>query len=140
LEEQADAEHMKAVKKQGIDGWCGHRFESSSGLTPEFALFARQFKTGLVKKMIGYTLEAWSRGHFYCSAFFKNNANGKYVHISCSDVRYSPDEWFNRLLVRTAEHVKDYTGGSNDYSTLTKVKEKADYLTTATSARTRSLK
>jgi hypothetical protein len=117
------------VKRGGIEAWRGYEFESSSGLTEEFALFSKQIKTHLVKTMTGYELINYSRGHFYFSAFMKNNRTDKLVYVSCSDVRYSPDGWYNNLLVCTAQHDKDYTGGSNDWATLVGLKAKADMLT-----------
>ena len=128
---RTEAEHIRTVwiKKNGIEGWVGYCFQSSSSLTPEFSLFARQYKSALQKELKGYVLESWSRGHFEVSAFFKNIDTGKMVYISCSDVRHWQDCWYNNILIRTAEHNKDYTGGSNNYATLKELKRVADMLT-----------
>ena len=128
LRGQAQEAH-KASTKAGIESWLGYTFESSSGLTEPFAQFSRQMKKELTKRMTGYDLISYSRGHFYFSAFLKNQANEKLVYVNCSDVRYSQDAWYKNLLVRTAKHDKDYTGGSNDWATLDTLKSKADYLT-----------
>ncbi len=57
------------------------------------------------------------RNHYYFSAFIKNREN-KFIYLSISDVRFFQNEWFNRVLIRTAKNEKDYTGGSNQYYSL----------------------
>jgi hypothetical protein len=88
-------------------------FESSSGLTPEFAKFFKTFKSEFTKelKSIGATDIIFSRGHFYLSGFFTINEQAWY--FSLSDVRggYS----IGNLLYRTAKDYKDYGGGGNQY-------------------------
>jgi hypothetical protein len=88
-------------------------FESSSGLTPEFARFFRTFKSEFTKELqtIGATNIEFSRGHFYVSGFFRT-PDGQTWYFSISDVRFFPDR---RLLYRTAKDYKDYTGGRNRY-------------------------
>ena len=127
LQSEAELAKKAEVKQKGIKGWLGYNFESSSGLTEEFADFSKDIKIELKKIMTGYELISYNRGHFYFSAFFKNIINNKFVYISSDDVRGS-DRWYTNLLVRTAKNDKDYTGGSNDWSTLPLIKEKADYL------------
>ena len=122
---QAEEEHKKE-RKGNITAWLGYTFESSSALTPEFAEFSRQIKKELIRVMAGWELKDYSRGHFYFSAFFEKA--GRYIYVSCSDVRYFKDDWYNNLLVRTAEGVKDYTGGRNTYATLPELKENAEKL------------
>lgn len=128
LRNQAEAEHKSASKKNGIETWLNYTFKSSSGLTEEFAAFSTQAKRELKKSMQGYTLLNYNRGHFYFSAFFKNNTNQKIVYILCSDVRSFKNEWYENLLIRTAKHSKDYSGGSNCFSSWKQLKERADYL------------
>lgn len=129
LRVQAEEEKKKEVKKLGVRGWLGYQFESSSVRTPEYAAFERDIKKELKKLMTGYELIDWLSGHFEFSSFFKSLKTGRIVYISCSDVRFWPDEWFNNLLIRTAKDEKDYTGGSNDYASLPNLKDKADVLT-----------
>ena len=106
-----------ASGKSGMEKWRGNYFESSSGLTEEFSDFARDFKREL-KKTIGpgYIIVGWSRGHFEVSAFIKNEETGKFAYISTFDVRGGRNAWYDNILVRSAAHEKDYTGGSNDYA------------------------
>lgn len=53
--------------------WNNHEFESSSQTTNEFKQFDRDYKKEMKKLLQDFTLEAWNRGHFYCSSFWKNN-------------------------------------------------------------------
>ena len=127
---EAEDAQRASVKRGGVMAWQGYTFDSSSGLTPAFAEFSRIMRLHLKKTLAPeFELVSYSRGHFYFSAFVKNNATGKLAYISASDVRYSPDAWITGLLVRTAQHDKDYTGGSNDWSTLAGLKDRALYLT-----------
>jgi hypothetical protein len=95
-------------------------FESSSGLTPEFAQFFRTFKSEFTKelKSQGATDIVFSRGHFYVSGFC--TINGQVWYFSLSDVRgmnYCLNQsCMGKLLYRTAKHYKDYTGGQNRYA------------------------
>jgi hypothetical protein len=87
-------------------------FESSCGLTPEFAQFFRTFKSEFTRELqtIGATDIVFSRGHFYVSGFF--TVSGQAYYFSISDVRGS-EYRMPQLMYRTAKHYKDYTGGQN---------------------------
>lgn len=113
---------------KSLKRWIGHYFESSCSLTPEFAEFSNQIRLYL-KKIEGYEVVNFSRGHFYFSTFLRNSQTGKLVYISCSDVRHFPDKWHDSLLIRTASDEKDYTGGYNNYIDITEIKKAADRLT-----------
>lgn len=106
--------------------WEGRSFESSSSLTPEFAEFAKDWKADL--KTItapDFEIVNFNRGHFYLSGFLKH-ASGKLVYFSISDVRhFGADTWKDDILIRTAQHEKDYTGGSNNRTTLRDIKKDA---------------
>jgi len=95
--------------------WKGNSFESSCYRTPEFMAFARMLRAHINKqaKENGLDVISFSTGHFYCSGFFKNKNTGKFAYFSISDVRYCQDGWINDVLLRTAQHEKDYTGGRN---------------------------
>jgi hypothetical protein len=101
-------------------------FESSSGLTPEFAQFFRTFKSEFTKELqtIGASNIVFSRGHFYVSGFF-TDVSGQAWYFSLSDVRgmdytlrNNPDSCMAKLLYRTAKNYKDFTGGHNRYRTI----------------------
>ena len=40
------------------------------------------------------------------------------MYMSISDVRFFKNEWYNHILFRTAKSEKDFTGGTNLYTTL----------------------
>jgi|3_EtaG_2_1085321.scaffolds.fasta_scaffold182383_2 hypothetical protein len=114
-----------------MEKWLNHQFESSTGTTEEFAQFAKEFKAYIKKNLpTGYTLAAFNRGHFYISGFIVNDETGKNAYFSTSDVRYFPGAWHDNILVRTAEHEKDYTGGMNQFSKLPGLVAATERLTT----------
>ena len=79
LENDAEAEKLEEIQNtKDISKWLGYHFQSSSGLTEEFALFAKHIRSEL-KKIIGYDLVYYNRGHFYFSAFLKNKENDTYI-------------------------------------------------------------
>lgn len=97
-------------------------FESSSGTTPEFALFFRVFKKDFTKELmsIGATNIVFNKGHFSITGFFTVDAQTMY--FSMSDVREisyarttNPFTCFNKLMYRTAKDYKDFSGGQNLY-------------------------
>jgi hypothetical protein len=59
-----------------------------------------------------------SYGFYYFSGFFTNKF-GQIFYFSCSDVRHFG---YTKLLYRTAKDYKDYTGGSNRYVDVDKLK------------------
>lgn len=93
-------------------------FESSSGTTPEFAKFAKDFRRVIKKGLAdnGATLTAFSRGHFYVSGFYRT-ANDDCGYFSISDVRGGG---FGNaaIMYRTASNEKDYTGGQNRWASI----------------------
>ncbi len=112
-----------------IESWLNYSFESSSGLTQEFADFASAFKKYITKQTAkDFTLEAWSRGHFEVAGFLQHKKTKKHIYFSTSDVRYFPNEWYNHVLIRTAKDTKDYTGGINNYCQLPDIAEKSRLL------------
>ncbi len=102
-----------------MDKWLNHHFESSVGLTEDFAAFAKDFQKEIKKATEPqYKLVTYSRGHFYISGFLKSKDTGKFIYFSISDVRAFSNEWYNQILVRTAKDEKDYTGGINNFTSL----------------------
>lgn len=98
-------------------------FESSASETPEFknffSTFKREFKRELVA--LGATDIKFSKGHFYVSGFFTSKT-GQAYYFCLSDVRgmndgirMNSDSCMSKLLYRTADHYKDFTGGMNQY-------------------------
>lgn len=88
-------------------------FGSGSYNSEEFNKFFKGFKKAFTTRLkrLNATDIQFSKGHFYLSGFFTVDEQAYYFSIS--DVR---SNWGNpRLLVRTAENYKDYTGGANNY-------------------------
>lgn len=52
--------------------------------------------------------------HCGCSGFIKNLTNGKLVYVNTETHTFTGNPY--RVLYRTAEHLKDYTGGFNNYA------------------------
>lgn len=105
---------MKNTRAMLLNG-----FESSSGTTPEFKAFYQTFKREFTKELmsIGATNVQMNRGHFYVSGFF-TSATGQIYYFSLPDVRgmnLMMDDHWGKLLYRTAESYKDFTGGMNQY-------------------------
>lgn len=126
----AAAEEAKAqqIEKDGIRGWIGYTFPSSSGKTPEWMAFYKDIQKHLHREFKGWKFK-WSNMHFEFSVFLTNPATNKIVYVSCSDVRYFKDRWYNNLLIRTAKTETDYTGGPNNWATLMDLRKTADRLT-----------
>ena len=108
-----------------LEDFKGFSFESSSSLTNEFVAFAKMFiqRIKQVSAANGLTVLNPSRGHFYVSGFVRNNTTEKMAYFSISDVRYFPEQWHRNILIRSAQHEKDYTGGDNQSATLENIGE-----------------
>jgi len=95
-----------------------YHFSSGTINSPEFNKFYRDFRKVFTKELIklNATGVEFSKGHFYLTGFFK--LDEQYYYFSLSDVRHGFG--FNRagnpeMLIRTAQHNRDYTGGVNNY-------------------------
>ena len=108
------------------DRYLDHVFESSSYKTDEFKAFSRAFKSD-IKELTknDFELVSFNTGHFYVSGFLKAKINGNLVYFSIPDVRSFNNDWQKNILIRTAEHDKDYTGGRNNYTTLEDLNKKS---------------
>lgn len=99
--------------------WAGHNFESSAHTTPEFTAFIHDFEGTLEEQCPSDALFLrFTRNHFCGWGFFQHIPSGKWVYFSIPDVRFFPDEWHTNILIRTAAHGEDYTGGTNHYTSL----------------------
>lgn len=102
---------LETFKVKGIENW-------GIGLSDDYKSFQTKYKNFLkrVCKENGYELVSFMPSHYKFSCFIKGNE--KFVYISISDVRFFRNEWFNNILIRTAESEKDYHGGVNQYTSL----------------------
>lgn len=105
--------------------WQGTRFISSTVKTDQFKQFASEFKRSIKKELPKDLTVKFMVGHFYISGFFKNTKTDKYAYFNISDVRHFPGNWISNVLIRTAEHERDFTGGANRYCHITELAEKA---------------
>lgn len=104
---------MKTVARRLKLG--GDFFRSSTSNTPVFNQFFDLFKKDFTKElmMLGAEDIEFTKGHFYISGFFR--LKEQWIYFSLSDVRSQFGSGVPQLLVRTAKHNKDFTGGINNY-------------------------
>lgn len=90
-------------------------FESDSQTTEEFQHFVNTFKREFKKTMQlqGFEKIKVSQGHFYVSGFFTYKEQPYYFSIT--DVRGCELAPELSMMFRTAQHYKDFTGGTNQY-------------------------
>jgi hypothetical protein len=90
-------------------------FESSSTTTQEFKKFVTEFKKEFRKEItsIGGKDIEFHVGHFDVSGFFEYN--NQLYYFSLPDVRGSYYGCDVRMMYRTAQHRKDWKGGSNQW-------------------------
>ena len=99
--------------------YLGYEFSSGCYTGNDYKSFQTKYINYLkaICKDNHWELVNVNKNHYCFSAFIKS-AEGRYVYLSISDVRYFTDEWFNHILVRTAKNEVDYKGGFNNYTTL----------------------
>ena len=112
-----------------IKKWTNCEFQSSGSLTYEFAEFYRDAKKEFKSQLPDFEFLNSTRGHFDFSFFVRNINTKKMAYISCDDVRFWPNDWHNSLLIRTATDENDYTGGTNNNTTIENIRNKALELT-----------
>jgi hypothetical protein len=110
-----------------LGAFANWEFTSSTSTGEDFAVFARKFRSYIKKNLPeGSVLVNFSTGHYELSGFIRKD--DKYVYFSISDVRHFPNEWISDVLIRTARDEKDYTGGSNNSTTLKEFRENVSRL------------
>ena len=109
-----------------LNKWYGKEIEDWGGETsPEYRNFQTNYRSVIkdLCKDIGMELYTFNKNHYDFSAVLKSNSTNRFYYMSISDVRSWKNEWANNILYRTMEHEKDWTGGSNHYSTLNDLAE-----------------
>lgn len=107
--------------KDFLNKWYNKQIEDWGGETsPEYRSFQTNYRSVIKDfcKNIGMELYSFNKNHYDFSAIIKSNITNQFYYISIPDVRYWKNEWANKILYRTMENEKDWTGGSNRYSTL----------------------
>ena len=97
--------------------WLDWKFSSGLKTGPDFEEFAKDFKRSIIGRLpTNAKLVKWHTGHYRLSGFVQSGE--KFVYFSIPDVRYSPNGWYNSILVRVAKSEDDYTGGTNHFISL----------------------
>ena len=102
-----------------LEKYVNYEFSSGCYTGDDYKSFQRKY-INYLKSIC--TANHWrlvnvGKNHYCFSAFIKS-AENKCVYISISDVRYFSNEWYDHILIRTAENETDYRGGFNNYTTL----------------------
>lgn len=87
-------------------------FESSSTRTPQYLAYHKLFKrefTKLLVKIGCSEIRVSKPNHFDITGFFLYE--GQWWYFSLGDLRWGKDQ----MLIRTATHSRDFTGGLNQY-------------------------
>ena len=93
------------------------------------------FQTALLREIskyaeaVGAAVVSEHKGHYYTSCFIERN--GKFVYLNHSaDMRMDAGIQIElgSFLIRTARHVKDYTGGINQYCDMSQLQSMIDKL------------
>ena len=92
------------------------REDWENGVNPKKAYNAEKTIVRRALKQADFTDIKYSNGYYYFSGFAPKN--NKTIYFSIPDVRYGWASDGLNLLIRTAKDYKDYTGGSNNYSSL----------------------
>lgn len=114
-------------KKEPLDElrkYLNYEFSSGPYTGEDYKVFQNKYINYLRKlcRENDWELANIGRNHYEFSAFIRD-AEGKYVYLSISDVRYFPNEWYNDLLIRRADNEKDYRGHTNNRSSLEDLQE-----------------
>lgn len=117
------------AKLHELQKYLTHEFSSGSYTGEDYKSFQRKYINYLrtLCKESGWELLNPCKGHYEFSVFIRNQA-GNHLYISISDVRFWNNEWYNRILIRTAKNEKDYRGGSNHYASLPNLTQTAEWL------------
>jgi len=116
-------------KLNELKKYLNYEFSTGCYTGEDYKEFERKYISYLKSmcKEYSWELVKANKNHYEFSAFFKDT-DDNYVYFSISDVRYFQNEWYNHILVRTAKHDKDYSGGQNNYTNLENLPIKLHYL------------
>lgn len=105
---------LKELKK-----YLNYEFPYSSYTTNDYKIFQTKYINYIknICKQNNWEVVNVGKNHYYFSLFIKNREN-KYIYLAISDVRYNMNQWYYHILIRRAEHEKDYYGRQNQYTSL----------------------
>lgn len=107
--------NLNSLKK-----YLGYRFSSGGVIGSDFKSFSTKLRNYIkaVCDENGLEMVSYNRNHYEASGFLKYTKTGQYIYWSISDVRFWQDEWYNSVLIRLADHEKDYHGKENNRCSL----------------------
>ena len=107
------------AKLKDLEKYVNYEFSSGCYTGDDYKSFQTKYINYLksVCKNNHWRIVNVGKNHYCFSAFIKS-AENKCVYISISDVQYFSNEWYDHILIRTAENETDYRGGFNNYTTL----------------------
>lgn len=106
-------------KTKNIKKWHYHNFEPiGNRRAKDYANFARNIRSEIIAQIkdSGYMLKVFIRGYYEISGFICSE-DYRCKYFSIGDVKYDKN-WYNNVLVREAKNTHDYTGGRNNFVTL----------------------
>lgn len=114
--------------KELIDNYKGFKFSNQNPMGDDYRTFEEKYLNIIkhINKNIKGDHVVAHQGHYYFTAFIQRNE--KFVYISISDVRHEPDQWIDKILIRTATHPKDYISGVNEFTSLIDLEYNLDRL------------
>lgn len=120
-------EYYSEAVPETLAGFMAWEFTSGGTTGEDFKRFAGLFRAEIKRSLPdGAELITGKPGHYYLSGFIKRG--DKFVYWSISDVRFFPGAWHKSILVRTAQHDRDYTGGINCSTTLEHFRDSVAHL------------
>ena len=114
-----------------LRGWFGYKFSSGCYTGDDYIAFENAYAKWLRKALPGYSVDMHRNHYEFSATIVRKGAGGipdRYVYLSISDVRAFPKEWYSRVLVRTMDHAKDWTGGPNTYCAIGDIPKRVDEL------------
>ena len=130
--------------KAFIKKWHGRTLQDDGAwVSKEFKSFQTAFGNAMKKiaDSLGGEVVNYSKGHYDMSGFIKRgdkfvyfsydnsigNGGRSHVNLKFCDGWFC-DGWHSPLLIRTAKHERDYTGGRNNYESFEHCEELIDKL------------
>ena len=117
------------AKLHELEKYLNYEFSSGGYTGEDYKTFERKYINYLraLCREHGWELCNPSKGHYEFSVFIRNQA-GNHLYLSISDVRFWKNEWYHRILIRTAKNEKDYHGGGNHHTHLKELPKTAKRL------------
>lgn len=117
------------AKLQELEKYLNYTFSTGCETGEDYKSFQRKYIHYLrsLCNENNWDLIVSCKSHYWFSVFIRNQA-GNYLYLSISDVRFFKNEWFERILIRTAKNEKDYHGGQNHRTSLPNLTQTANFL------------